>query len=199
MNDSRQRDARPAAVALSMLFALVGTSVGAAPVAAAAKNTIPGVGTYLVGKDFEAGVYRSIGNSSCYWQRATDASGSTGSIIANDIGHGQRLVYVRPTDKVFKTSNCRPWARVTGAAMNVKSRKATIPGNGAHFVGSDFRPGTYRSVGNKEYCYWERSRSADGASSNIIANEISQGQLIVTITAGGIFKSSGCTTWTRLS
>ncbi|WP_250033205.1 hypothetical protein [Paractinoplanes maris] len=175
-----------------------GGLTGLSPAAAAPRTTIPGSGTYLVGKDFQAGVYRSVGNDSCYWQRATDATGATSSIIANDIGGGQRLVYVRPTDKVFKSSSCKQWIRVTPAAMTVKSTRTTIPGNGVYFVGSDFVPGTYRSSGNKEYCYWERSRSADGASSNIIANEISEGQLVVTITAGGVFKSSSCTTWTKI-
>jgi hypothetical protein len=183
---------------MPLVCGLAGLSTVAAPAAAAPRTTIPGNGTYLVNKDFQAGVYRSVGNDSCYWQRSTDAGGATSSIIANDIGSGQRLVYVKPTDKVFKSSSCKAWTKVTPAAMSVKSTRTTIPGNGVYFVGSDFVPGTYRSAANQEYCYWERSRSADGASSNIIANEIAQGQLVVTITPGGIFKSSSCTTWTKI-
>ncbi|MBL7254106.1 hypothetical protein [Paractinoplanes lichenicola] len=152
----------------------------------------------MVGKDFAAGVYRSVGNSSCYWQRATNATGAMSSIIANDIGGGQRLVYVKPTDKVFKTSGCKTWTRVTAAAMSVKSTKTTIAGNGVYFVGSDFLPGTYRSAANVDFCYWERARSADGASTSTIANEFAKGQLLVTITPGGVFQSSGCNTWTRV-
>ena len=185
--------------AVSLAGVLAGLSTGLPPAAAAPKTTIPGNGTYLVNKDFQAGVYRSVGNSACYWQRATNTTGATSSIIANDIGDGQRIVYVKPTDKVFKTSGCKTFTRVTPAAMSTKSTRTTIPGNGVYFVGSDFVPGTYRSSSNKEFCYWERSRSADGASSNIIANEISQGQLLVTIPPGGIFKSSSCTTWTKIA
>jgi hypothetical protein len=191
---------RQAAVAAVLLVGgLTGLSAGLTPAMAAPKSTIPGNGTYMVNKDFQAGVYRSVGNSSCYWQRGSDATGSTASIIANDIGDGQRLVYVKPTDKVFKTSSCKTFAKVTPAALAVKSTKTTIPGNGVYFVGSDFAPGTYRSTGNKGFCYWERSRSADGASSSIIANEIAQGQLVVTITPGGVFKTSSCTTWTKIA
>ncbi|MCO8270568.1 hypothetical protein M1L60_08150 [Actinoplanes sp. TRM 88003] len=185
--------------AVYLVGGIAGLSTGLAPAAAAPKATIPGTGTYLVNKDFQAGVYRSVGNSACYWQRATDATGATSSIIANDIGDGQRLVYVKPTDKVFKTSGCKTFTRVTPAAMTAKSTRTTIPGNGVYFVGADFTPGTYRSTANKEFCYWERSRSADGASSNIIANEIAQGQLLVTIKPGGVFKTSSCTTWTKVA
>ncbi|MBM2622876.1 hypothetical protein JIG36_45990 [Actinoplanes sp. LDG1-06] len=215
MNAVLRRGHRSLGWAVAALSFAAPLSTGAVPVAAAgssghvpaagsavqvtatAKNTIPGAGTYLVGKDFNAGVYRSVGNTSCYWERATNAGGSTSSIIANDIGSGQRLVYVKPTDKVFKSSGCGTWTRVTAAAMSVKSKKTTIPGNGVYFVGSDFLPGTYRSTGNTDYCYWERSRSADGASASTITNEFAKGQLLVTITPGGIFQTSGCKTWTR--
>ncbi|MDY7085966.1 MAG: hypothetical protein SYR96_12755 [Actinomycetota bacterium] len=189
---------------LFAVLSLTAVAAGVSPpavhsAAAKPKDTIPGSGTYLVGKDFNAGVYRSAGNSSCYWERASDAGGSLNSIIANDIGSGQRLVYVKPTDKVFKSSGCATWKRVTAAAMAATSTKTTIPGNGVHFVGSDFRPGTYRSTGNTDYCYWERARSADGDSANIISNEFAKGQLVVTITPGGIFQSSGCQPWNRVS
>ena len=200
MTASRRLGSGPRRRLAAALFIVAGLVAHSAhPATAAPKNTIPGSGTYLVGKDFQAGVYRSTGNSSCYWQRATNASGSTSSIITNDIGAGQRLVYVRPTDKVFKTSGCRTWSRVTAAVINSKSTRTNIPGDGVYFVGSDLRPGTYRSTGNKDFCYWERARSADGASSSIIDNEISQGQLVVTITPGGIFQTSGCNPWTRTS
>lgn len=169
------------------------------PAPAAARNTIPGSGTYLVGKDFSAGVYRSTGNTSCYWERAKDASGSLNSTIANDIGSGQRLVYVRPADRVFKTSRCHIWVRVFSSVMRIKSKKTTIPGNGSYLVGSDFLPGTYRSIRNTSSCYWERARSADGTSGSTIANGISTGQLVVSISAGdSVFKSSRCAAWTRI-
>src|SRR3954469_7697556 len=75
-----------------------------APAAAApAGSTIPGTGTFVVGQDFPAGIYRSTANKSCYWERAKNASGTTSSIITNDIGAGQRLTHVRRTDKIFRT------------------------------------------------------------------------------------------------
>jgi hypothetical protein len=190
---------RPFLELISIVAGLALATAGAGPAAAAPRNIIPGSGTYLVGKDFAAGVYRSTGNSSCYWERASNASGSPSSIIANDIGSGQRLVYVRATDKVFKTSRCGTWKRVLSSVLKSRSTRKTILGNGSYLVGSDFLPGTYRSSGNTESCYWERARSADGAAGSIIANDISKGQLIVTISGSdSVFQTSRCKTWTRI-
>jgi hypothetical protein len=180
--------------------AILGTTAVAlaGPVTAAPGNTIPGTGTYEVEKDFAAGVYRSTGNTSCYWSRAKDASGSFESIIANDFGGGQRLVYVRGTDKVFKTSDCGDWALIPSSTLTSKSTATTISGTGWYLVGADFLPGTYRSTGNTESCYWARTRSADGEFGSIIANDMSTGQLVVTIDATDVvFQTSGCAAWTR--
>jgi hypothetical protein len=186
-------------VALAVACASATTATIAHSAAAAPGNTIPGSGTYLVGKDFQAGVYRSTGNDSCYWERARNAGGAFSSIIANDIGSGQRLVYVRSADKVFTTSRCHTWTRVFSSVAKSKSKRTTIPGNGSYLVGSDFVPGTYRSRGNTDYCYWERARSADGTSGSIIANGISTGQLVVTIGArDSVFGSSRCAAWKRI-
>lgn len=190
---------RSLTVAITATCALVTTTTIAAPAAAGPKNTIPGSGTYLVGQDFQAGVYRSIGNASCYWERARNAGGALSSIIANDIGAGQRLVYVRSTDKVFRTSRCHTWIRVPSSVLKSKSKSITIPGNGSYLVGSDFRPGTYRSSGNTSSCYWERARSADGTGGSIIANGISTGQLVVTVATGdSVFRTTRCAAWKRI-
>jgi hypothetical protein len=172
----------------------------AGPAAATAGATIPGTGTFLVGTDIQPGVYRSTGNTYCYWHRAKDASGSLDSIIANDIGGGQRLVYLRATDKIFKTSECGTWSRVPDATLRATSTATTIPGNGWYLVGAEFLPGTYRSTGNTDSCYWARSRSADGEFGSIITNDLSPGQLIVTIAATDIvFQTTTCNTWTRIA
>jgi hypothetical protein len=191
---------RQAVAVVSILGIMAAVLIGGNPATAAAKNTIPGSGTYLVGRDFNAGVYRSTGNISCYWERATNASGSLSSIIANDIGGGQRLVYVRSTDRVFKTSRCHTWNRVFSTVLKTKSKRTTIPGSGSYLVGSDFMPGTYRSTGNSGSCYWERARSADGTLGSIIANGISKGQLVVTISASdSIFQTNRCAIWRRIA
>lgn len=49
-------------------------------------TSFSGEGEYLVGEDIKAGTYKTAGPDSefgCYWERAKDASGEFGSIIAN--------------------------------------------------------------------------------------------------------------------
>ncbi|GGW47334.1 hypothetical protein [Streptomyces galilaeus] len=50
----------------------------------------------------------SDGSISCYWARLRDASGQSGSIIANDITKGRATVTVEEGE-FFKTSGCKPW------------------------------------------------------------------------------------------
>ncbi|MFJ9714755.1 hypothetical protein ACIRPQ_02215 [Streptomyces sp. NPDC101213] len=50
----------------------------------------------------------SDGATSCYWVRLRDASGQSGSIIANDLTKGRAIVTVEEGE-FFKTSGCKPW------------------------------------------------------------------------------------------
>ncbi|MFF4158450.1 hypothetical protein [Streptomyces sp. NPDC001678] len=77
-----------------------------------------------------------------------------------------------------------------------KGKKADASGNGTFQVGSDIKPGTYRSAGNKEGCYWERDKDSKGEADSILANDNAVGTSYVTIAASDkIFKSSGCKGW----
>lgn len=81
--------------------------------ATVAANTIPGNGTFLVGKDVKPGTYRTTGpknGGSCYWQRSGDASGT--NIIANDNLSGPGVVDIRSGDVSFKSSRCADWTLV---------------------------------------------------------------------------------------
>ncbi|MGI5338384.1 hypothetical protein ACQEVS_13765 [Streptomyces sp. CA-181903] len=86
-----------------------------------------------------------------------------------------------------------------GAGKEGKAaKKADIPGSGTFQVGSDVKPGTYRSVGNKSSgnCYWERAKDSKGEPDSIIANDNVTGSSYVTIKADDkIFKSQGCKGW----
>ncbi|MER7704694.1 hypothetical protein ABTX81_17600 [Kitasatospora sp. NPDC097605] len=79
----------------------------------------------------------------------------------------------------------------------------TIAGSGTFLVGTDIRPGTYRTAGPNSssvgMCYWERSRAADGDLGSIIANENLMGQGVVTIKKTDVvFKTQGCQSWTKI-
>ncbi|WP_068260415.1 hypothetical protein [Janibacter limosus] len=75
---------------------------------------------------------------------------------------------------------------------------SAIPGDGTFAVGVDVEPGTYVSApASSGNCYWARLSGSD-AWDNIIDNNNSSGQSLVTIAAGDkFFESSGCSDWTK--
>ena len=74
-----------------------------------------GPGTYLAGRDFVAGTYRSAGpeegESFCYWARLSNASGNADAIIANDLPQGPAEVTIN-AGEYFKSNSCQTWTRV---------------------------------------------------------------------------------------
>ncbi|MBK8460148.1 MAG: hypothetical protein IPL43_08140 [Micropruina sp.] len=75
--------------------------------------------------------------------------------------------------------------------------KTSFAGDGTFQVGVDIKPGTYVSAkpdsGN---CYWARL-SGSGTLDDIIANNNSSGQSVVTIKpTDKFFEASGCSDWT---
>jgi len=76
-------------------------------------------------------------------------------------------------------------------------KKAAFAGDGDFRVGSDIKPGTYRTTGNSDgMCYWERAKDAKGETDSIIANDNVSGTSYVTVKATDkIFKSNGCKDW----
>ncbi|WP_030419580.1 hypothetical protein VM636_18280 [Streptomyces sp. SCSIO 75703] len=88
--------------------------------------------------------------------------------------------------------------KTKGAADESKpaKKKADIKGSGEFEVGSDVKPGTYRSSGNDGMCYWERAKDASGELDSILANDNVTGTSYVTVKATDkIFKSNGCKDW----
>jgi hypothetical protein len=76
-------------------------------------------------------------------------------------------------------------------------KKVAFEGDGDFAVGTDVKPGTYRTTGNTDdLCYWERAKDASGEMDSILANDNVSGTSYVTIPAGDkLFKSSGCKDW----
>ncbi|WP_329347494.1 hypothetical protein OG226_01735 [Streptomyces sp. NBC_01261] len=81
---------------------------------AAPKGGIPGDGTFLVGKDIQAGTYRSEGKNTygCYWARLSDTTGESSAIIANGSAQGPAIVKIAAGDKAFQTTDCKPWKKI---------------------------------------------------------------------------------------
>ncbi|MFJ9250345.1 hypothetical protein [Streptomyces sp. NPDC101776] len=80
----------------------------------APKGGIPGDGTFLVGKDIQAGTYRSKGKNKygCYWARLSDTTGEGDAIIANGNAEGPAIVKVSAGDRAFQTTDCKPWKKI---------------------------------------------------------------------------------------
>ncbi|MGW0814101.1 hypothetical protein ACWD00_12770 [Streptomyces viridiviolaceus] len=83
-----------------------------------------------------------------------------------------------------------------GAAES-SEKKAAFAGDGDFEVGSDVKPGTYRTSGNTDdMCYWERAKDASGELDSLLANDNVSGTSYVTVKATDkLFKSSGCNDW----
>ncbi|MGM7648370.1 hypothetical protein ACSVDM_25975 [Nocardia sp. JW2] len=75
----------------------------------------------------------------------------------------------------------------------------TITRDGTYLVGSDIRPGTWRSDGTGSFCYWERMSSLTGGIDSIIDNGLGEGQQLVTILDSDMaFETQGCGKWTLI-
>jgi hypothetical protein len=79
----------------------------------------------------------------------------------------------------------------------VAEKKAAFSGDGDFQVGSDLKPGTYRTTGNSDgMCYWERAKDASGEMDSLLANDNVTGTSYVTVKATDkLFKSSDCNDW----
>lgn len=70
-----------------------------------------GDGTYIVGVDISAGVWKSDGTGDCYWQRERDFSGNLSGIISNDNATGPTIVQIGASDKGFLSHGCGHWTK----------------------------------------------------------------------------------------
>ncbi|WP_317443762.1 hypothetical protein [Streptomyces collinus] len=78
-------------------------------------------------------------------------------------------------------------------------KKAAFGGDGDFRVGSDIRPGTYRTTGNRAgLCHWERAKDAEQSLDSIITNDNVTGTAVVTVRAtDAYFKTTGCGDWKK--
>ncbi|MFE1439440.1 hypothetical protein [Streptomyces sp. NPDC058739] len=178
-----------------------GKKPGGAGAAEQKKPSLDGDGEYQVGGDIKPGTYRSTGNTDamCYWERAKDASGEVDSLLANDNVSGTSYVTVKPTDKLFTSSDCGDWEAVDPNAKGGRAATSMAGDGGMFKVGVDIAPGTYKSTGNTDdLCYWERTKDAEHSIDSILANDNVSGSAVVTISASdAYFKTSGCQDWKK--
>lgn len=153
-----------------------------------------GDGTFQVGKDIQAGTYRTrVGSSGCYYARLKGFGGSVDDIIANDNTDAPAVVTISSSDKGFQSQGCGTWTK----NLSQITKSKTSFGDGIYIVGTDITAGTYKNKGS-EGCYYARLKGFGGTVSNIIANNNVDAAAIVTISKSDKgFQSSGCGTWTK--
>jgi hypothetical protein len=146
-------------------------------------------GTYQVGTDIPAGLYKSTKVSdNAYWQIASDANGQ--KIIANDNVTGQ--CYVQVTKGQYLTLS----GITIAEASAVKSTKLATKNitDGTYLVGTDIAAGRYKGTpaagGN---AYWQVSTDPNGDIGHIVANGNPTGSFYVQVTKGLYLKIGGAT------
>lgn len=101
-------------------------------------------------------------------------------------------------DKASSSSGERTGAGEKGQdTAEAAEKKAAFAGDGDFQVGSDVKPGTYRTTGNTDgMCYWERAKDSSGEVDSLLANDNVTGTSYVTVKATDkLFSSSGCADW----
>ncbi|MCJ7858295.1 hypothetical protein [Corynebacterium kalidii] len=101
------------------------------------------------------------------------------------------------TTTVTETPDNQPDPTVAAAAEpDPGPETAASFGPGTQIVGSDIQPGTYRNSSSSNLCYWERLSGLSGEMGDLIANEVTEGQAVVTIAAtDAAFSSTDCGRW----
>ncbi|RLP74134.1 hypothetical protein D9V32_13915 [Mycetocola tolaasinivorans] len=132
------------------------------------------------------------------WKRGgTAISGATGKTYRVTSADGGKTLTVTVTGSRAGYTSV---SRTSSATAKVPSAQTGIGADATYRVGADIKAGTYITTGNPEFCYWARLSGYSGKVSDIIANHISTGQSIVTISATDTaFKSQSCGSWIRIS
>lgn len=154
-----------------------------------------GEGMQIIGTDIPAGTYRSLGGSRCFWERLSGFGGTLEEIVANDISSGPAVVSIAANDKGFNSSRCGTWTQDLSPITDNPTAAFT---DGTFIVRTDISPGTWRSSAS-DNCYWMRLSGFSGELKDVIANDVTKGQAIVTIGADDAgFSSTRCGTWTKI-
>jgi hypothetical protein len=176
------------------------------------RRTVPLWGTITVGAvAFVAGIGAGGGGDAA--QKTTDSPAAAAPVVTTVFVTTQVPAPAAPaTAKPAAAAPAAPAAtsKVVAAAPPATVSKpapappATIPGDGTFVVGTDIKPGIYKSVGpapdaSFPNCYWERDKDLSGGFGAIITNGNTKGPTTVQIAATDkAFKTSGCAEWTKV-
>jgi len=99
-----------------------------------------------------------------------------------------------PGSKVTVTAPAKPAKTITAQPAGPSD---TITDDGTWLVGSEVKPGTYRSQ-NFGDCYWARLRSTDGGINAIIDNGLGPNQTVTIKRTDKAFETARCGVWKKI-
>ncbi len=130
---------------------------------------------------------------------STASAGSTPTVtVSVPAGDGQA-----PASKVTVTAPAPPakTVQVPGPVKTVTAPPpepaAAIPDDGTWLVGTDVKPGTYRSSSDGD-CYWARLKNTSGDFEAILANGNGGNQVVTIKKSDKAFESTRCAPWTKV-
>lgn len=87
-----------------------------APSASASPAATFADGTFVVGKDIQAGTYHTAGAAKdgvdCYWETDRDTTGQTAGVIHNHASRDGQNVTITPDVAQLRTVGCQSWSLV---------------------------------------------------------------------------------------
>ena len=75
-------------------------------------DTVPGDGTWIIGRDIKRGRYRTVGGLSCLWQRLVPHPSGRWVVVDSGYGWVPQTVALGPDDVAFVSQGCEPWVMV---------------------------------------------------------------------------------------
>ena len=125
----------------------------------------------------------------------------------NTTSANEAAASAQPTVTVTQTAPVQPGATktvpgpkttvtVTAKPAGPPPVPAAITEDGMYIVGTDIKPGRYKGGVGQADCYWARLKS-DG--SDIIDNGIGANQIVTIKKTDGLFETSRCGEWKRIS
>jgi len=137
---------------------------------------------------------------------AAGASGKKNDTASTSSSQPTATVTATTTATVTKAGNvAQAAAPVTVTMTKTETPAPTTPttaasgfSDGTYIVGTDIKPGTYKSPGPAPdgigLCYWEEDKNTTDALSKIVDNNNSKGQSVINIPASGVYSVTftGC-------
>ena len=75
-------------------------------------DTVPGDGSWVIGREIKRGTYRTAGRVGCYWQRLQAHPSGKWLIVDSAQRDIAQTVALDPADVAFASQGCEPWVMV---------------------------------------------------------------------------------------